>query len=181
VSHRQQTQYEVARLCRKLTPTLPKDKWPGYDASRIHQLSTSRGDLVSIPFSGNSRLRSAELRCRETLTEAHETRRYPPSVTRGGLWATAGPDTFPFRLRGNVRAVEALSVGGSCFAPSSLMWRSFFVGRRSQQGASRIKTAEELLFAAPQWFLTRPDSTSRCPEKLTTDIIARASEMTLPF
>ncbi|OSX71654.1 hypothetical protein BU14_0515s0001, partial [Porphyra umbilicalis] len=78
---RQQTQYEVARLCQKLTPTLPKD----------------------------SRLRSAELRCRETLTEAHETRRYPPPVTLWGLRTTAGPDTFPFRLRGNVRAVEALS------------------------------------------------------------------------
>jgi len=132
-----------------------------------------------MPFFGNSRLRSAELRCRETLTEAHETRRYPPPVALGGFRATAGPDTFPFPLRGNVRAVEALSVVGFCFAPSSLMWRSFFVGRRSQQGASRRNTVEGLLFAPPQWVLTRPDSTSRCPEKLTTDSIARASEMTL--
>ena len=72
-------------------------------------------------------------------------------------------------------------MGGPCFAPTSLMWRSIFVGRPIQQGASRRQTVEELLFAAPQWLLTRPDSTSRCPEKLTTDSIARASEMIIPF
>jgi len=71
--------------------------------------STSWARVVEIsfpnPFFGNSRLRSAGLRCRETLTEAHETRRYPPPVTLVGLRATAGPDTFQLRLRGNVRGV----------------------------------------------------------------------------